>query len=50
MIGQRLTGAIAVGVLLGGCQSAMNRLDAPAVARPEREGWRLMWQLRSWGN
>ncbi|WP_448526925.1 efflux RND transporter periplasmic adaptor subunit [Parathermosynechococcus lividus] len=38
MIGQRLTGAIAVGVLLGGCQSAMNRLDAPAVARPEREG------------
>ncbi|WP_448533521.1 efflux RND transporter periplasmic adaptor subunit [Parathermosynechococcus lividus] len=38
MIGQRLTGAIAVGVLLGGCQSAMNRLDAPAVARPESDG------------
>ncbi|XFA74408.1 efflux RND transporter periplasmic adaptor subunit [Thermosynechococcaceae cyanobacterium Okahandja] len=38
MIGKGLMGAIAIGVLLGGCQSAMNRLDPPAVARPEENG------------
>ncbi len=38
MIGKQVVGAIAIGVLLGGCQSAMNRMDAPAVARPDAQG------------
>lgn len=31
-------GAITIAVLLAGCQSAMNRLESPAVARPDRKG------------
>lgn len=38
MAKQQWLGAIAIAVLLGGCQSAINRLESPAVARPEREG------------
>ncbi|WP_297048313.1 MULTISPECIES: efflux RND transporter periplasmic adaptor subunit [unclassified Thermosynechococcus] len=38
MAKQQWLGAIAIAVLLGGCQSAMSRLDSPAVARPESEG------------
>lgn len=38
MAKQQWLGAIAIALLLGGCQSAMSRLESPAVARPEREG------------
>ncbi|URR34877.1 efflux RND transporter periplasmic adaptor subunit [Thermosynechococcus sp. HN-54] len=38
MAKQQWLGAIAIAVLLGGCQSAMSRLESPAVARPDREG------------
>ncbi|YCO47706.1 efflux RND transporter periplasmic adaptor subunit [Thermosynechococcus sp. FA-CM-4201] len=38
MAKQQWLGAIAIAVLLGGCQSAMSRLESPAVARPESEG------------
>ncbi|RMH67198.1 MAG: efflux RND transporter periplasmic adaptor subunit [Cyanobacteria bacterium J003] len=38
MAKQQWLGAIAIAVLLGGCQSAMGRLESPAVARPERDG------------
>lgn len=38
MAKQQWLGAIAIAVLLGGCQSAMSRLESPAVARPEQEG------------
>ncbi|MDR7898901.1 efflux RND transporter periplasmic adaptor subunit [Thermosynechococcus sp. JY1334] len=38
MAKQQWLGAIAIAVLLGGCQSAINRLESPAVARPESEG------------
>ncbi|BAY51623.1 putative RND efflux membrane fusion protein [Thermostichus vulcanus NIES-2134] len=38
MAKQQWLGAIAIAVLLGGCQSAMGRLESPAVARPESDG------------
>lgn len=38
MAKQQWLGAIAIALLLGGCQSAMSRLESPAVARPDREG------------
>lgn len=38
MAKQQWLGAIAIAVLLGGCQPAMGRLESPAVARPESDG------------